>query len=127
MTDAPDKEENGVIPQCCSGLATMLSPELFKALCDPNRIAILVRLAECCRPCSVSEIAACCPVNISVVSRHLTTLRDAGILEAEKRGRHVYYSVATPRLVQSLRAIADALEACCPVPDDTAEKKRSTT
>lgn len=97
----------------------MLSPELFKALCDPNRIAILIRLAECCRPCSVSEIAACCPVNISVVSRHLTTLRDAGILEAEKRGRHVYYSVATPRLVQSLRAIADALEACCPVSEDT--------
>jgi ArsR family transcriptional regulator len=107
---APDTR-NG---PCCRGLSSTLSPALFKALCDPNRTAILARLAECCRPCTVSEIAACCPVNISVVSRHLTTLREAGILEAERRGRHVYYSVASARLARSLRAIADALEACCP-------------
>ncbi len=115
-----------VSPQCAEAQAwqttdlhALLDHVIAHQKIDPNRIAILVRLAECCRPCSVSEIAACCPVNISVVSRHLTTLRDAGVLEAEKRGRHVYYSVATLRLVQSLRAIADALEACCPVPDDT--------
>ena len=64
--------------------------------------------------CTVSEAAECCPVNISVVSRHLAMLRDAGILHAQKRGREVYYSVRYPELAATLRAIADAIEACCP-------------
>ncbi len=41
-------------------------------------------------------------------------LRDAGILQAEKRGKEVYYSVRCENVVDTLRRIADALEACCP-------------
>ena len=63
---------------------------------------------------AVSEVARCCPINISVVSRHLSTLRDAGILTSEKRGKEVRYSVVVSALVERLRAIADALEGCCP-------------
>ena len=46
--------------------------------------------------------------------RHLAQLRDAGILQCCKRGKEVYYSVCAPHLVRTLRAIADAMEACCP-------------
>jgi DNA-binding transcriptional ArsR family regulator len=98
---------------CCEGLSSVLSPTLFKALCDPNRLAILVRLAESCAPSTVSEIAECCPVNLSVVSRHLAQLREAGVLSAERRGKQVYYSARAEELVRTLRAIADALERCC--------------
>jgi len=95
---------------------------MFKALGDPNRVALLSTLAECCAPCSVSEIAKCCPVDLSVVSRHLAILRDAGILEAKKKGKEVYYTVCSGALVDTLRKIADAIESCCPV-DSLAEEE----
>ena len=92
----------------------MLEPGFFKALCDPSRISLLVRLTQCCEPCTVSQIAECCPTDVSVVSRHLAVLRDAGILHARKRGKEVYYSVNYSELTDTLRAIADAIERCCP-------------
>jgi ArsR family transcriptional regulator len=97
----------------CACLAELLDDRLFKALGDPRRIAILARVAESPQPCTVSAAASCCPTDISVVSRHLAILRDAGILGAEKRGREVYYSVRCPELVAALRALADGIEQCC--------------
>lgn len=97
----------------CARLAELLDDRLFKALGDPRRIAILARVAESAKPCTVSETASCCPTDFSVVSRHLAILRDAKILSAEKRGREVYYSVRCPELVATLRALADGIEQCC--------------
>ena len=99
---------------CCPGIEELLEARFFKALCDPSRIGILARLARCTQPCTVTQIASCCPTNISVVSRHLATLREAGMLAAEKRGKEVYYSVRYPDLAATLRAMAKAIEACCP-------------
>lgn len=100
----------------CHGLDGLLQPQFFKALGDPNRVTILARLAHSCRPMSVSEIGTDSPVSLSVVSRHLAMLRDAGILVAEKRGRVVTYSVRYSALVHTLRQLADAIEACCSPP-----------
>jgi DNA-binding transcriptional ArsR family regulator len=58
-------------------------------------------------------VACCTPIDISVVSRHLATLRDAGVLSSEKRGKEVYYTVRGNALVESLRAIANEIEECC--------------
>jgi len=102
------------LADCCGDVGELLRPAFFKALSDPNRIAILARLAECCRACTVSEIAECCTVNVSVVSRHLAMLRDAGILEARKVGKEVHYNVRYSALADRLRQIADAIDACCP-------------
>lgn len=99
---------------CCTPLEPLLDPRLFRALGDPTRIALLVRLARCRGPCSVGEAAECCAVDLSVVSRHLALLHDAGVLSAEKRGRTVLYSVRYGELCRALRALANALEACCP-------------
>jgi len=99
--------------RCCQRMTDLFEPRFFKALSDPNRITLLVQLAQCCTPCTVSQIAECCPVNISVVSRHLALLRDAGILEARKQGKEVYYSVRYSVLAGTLRAIADAVDTCC--------------
>ena len=99
---------------CCSGLEDTAAPGLFKALCDPTRVSLLVTLARCQCELTVSQMAECCPVDISVVSRHLATLREAGVLESQRRGKEVYYRVRPGALVTALRAIADELEACCP-------------
>lgn len=100
--------------KCCEELSSLLLPDLFKALSDPNRVAILASLAEKADERTVTDVATCCPVNISVVSRHLRTLREAGIVEAEKRGKEVYYRVRLKDLTALLRNLADALDACCP-------------
>lgn len=110
-------------PRCCEPLDTLLSPKLFRALCDPNRLAILARLAETCAPCTVSQVAACCPVDLSVVSRHLAQLRDAGILQAERHGKEVRYAIRAHELASTLRAIADAIERCCAGADKPAKKR----
>jgi ArsR family transcriptional regulator, arsenate/arsenite/antimonite-responsive transcriptional repressor len=118
--------------ECCSGLAACLDPRLFKALGDRTRVELLARLASACAGLSVSEVASGLPVDLSVVSRHLAQLRDAGVVRAERRGKEVVYSVLYPQLAHSLRALADAIDHCCPGEKDKdspqrrrgAEKKR---
>jgi ArsR family transcriptional regulator len=91
-----------------------LDPVLFKALSDPTRLSLLACIAKCGRGCSVSEVAECCSVDLSVVSRHLAVLAHAGALEPTREGRIVRYRVRYSELVESLRGLADALEECCP-------------
>ncbi len=98
---------------CCAALQRWLSPDLFRALADPSRIALLVELAAVGGERTVSQLHGCCPVDLSVVSRHLRTLREAGIVEASKRGKEVFYRVRFDGLVKRLRELASALEACC--------------
>ena len=99
---------------CATDIDRLFSTELFRALADANRIALLGHLAIGGSPQTVTEAAGCCPTDLSVTSRHLATLRDAGIVEAEKRGREVYYSVRYAELSRVLREMADAIDACCP-------------
>lgn len=97
---------------------TSFDSRAFRALADPCRLAILQQLVGCCgQPQTVTQAAGCCSVDLSVVSRHLATLRDAGILEARKVGREVHYTVRYRHLSVWLRNLADAIDRCCPAPD----------
>jgi ArsR family transcriptional regulator len=91
-----------------------LDPDLFRALCDPTRAGLLACIAKCGRGCSVGEVAECCDVDLSVVSRHLKQLERAGALASAKDGRTVRYRVRYAELAAGLRALADAIDACCP-------------
>lgn len=90
----------------------LLDPELFKALSDPTRVKLLACVLKCSRPCSVTEVAACCSVDFSVVARHLTALARVGLLEATKEGRTVWYAPCSDSLSSRLRQLADAVDAC---------------
>lgn len=91
--------------------------ECFKALGDPNRLAILRWMLSRGEACSVTEIAdKALALDLSVVSRHLGTLRDAALVKAERRGRQVYYEVDGPAIAKTLHSLADAIESCCVVP-----------
>jgi DNA-binding transcriptional ArsR family regulator len=87
---------------------------LFKAFSDPTRLSLVACIAKCGRGCSVGEVAECCSVDMSVVSRHLALLARSGVLEAKKEGRTVVYRVRYVELCTSLRSLADALDECCP-------------
>jgi ArsR family transcriptional regulator len=96
------------------GLDTALDATLFAALADPTRVRLVSCVAKCCRACSVGEIAECCAVDLSVVSRHLKALAEAGVLAASRDGRTVRYSLRAGDLATRLRALADALETKAP-------------
>ena len=98
--------------ECRSALEDHLRPELFRALCDPNRLALVARLAVASGPMTVTETADCCGVHLSGVSRHLTMLREAGVVRAEKQGREVRYELDCDALAAALRGAAEALESC---------------
>ena len=105
----------------CAPLDGLLETGLFKALGDKTRVQLLGCLAKCGRACSVGEMAECCAVDLSVVSRHLAVLREAGVITCEKRGKEVWCTVQTGEVAQILRDLADALDACCPA-DPTDER-----
>ena len=93
-------------------LARRLDPELFRALGDPVRLTLLVRLATSPEPLTVSELSTCCGTHLSGVSRHLATLREAGIVQCERVGREARYTADWSRLTGALRGLMEALEAC---------------
>lgn len=97
---------------CRRPVDDLLDPGLFRALGDPTRVRILGCLVKCGRDCTVGEIAGCCSVDLSVVSRHLQALARAGVLEPRKVGRTVSYSVRSAHLAGTLRKLAAAIEEC---------------
>lgn len=111
MVQACNQGANPHQPSCCA-LDDLLEPRLFRALSDGNRLTLLSRLAVSTRPLTVGELDSCCPIDLSVVSRHLAVLRDAGVVRAEKRGREVYYTVLCEPLAGLLRRVAQALDEC---------------
>ncbi len=83
----------------------------FQALADPTRLMLLCRLLNAPGELRVSDLSDCCGVHLSGVSRHLAIMRDAGLVEARKVGRTVFYGLRDKPLIPNLRAWADAVEA----------------
>ena len=65
----------------------------FKALSDPTRREILRLLRD--GPLPAGEIAAQFDMTAATVSHHLSTLRDAGLVLDEKKGKFIYYELNT--------------------------------
>ena len=76
-----------------------MTVELFRALGDPVRWAIVNELRQGTRcACVLGEIAGVSP---SLLTHHLKTLREAGLIMGERRGRWIDYSLA-PDMFQQL-------------------------
>jgi DNA-binding transcriptional ArsR family regulator len=63
--------------------------EISKALADPNRVRAVAMLAggELC-VCQITEVLQ---LATSTVSKHMSILRQAGLVEARKQSRWMYY------------------------------------
>lgn len=57
----------------------------FQALADPNRRAMIDRLAR--GPISVSELARPFAMSLPAVMQHLAVLEESGLVRSEKTGR----------------------------------------
>lgn len=71
-----------------------MSPEIdiFRALADPTRRAVLERLMA--REMSVSELKTGFSVSQPAISQHLAALRGAGLVSERREGRFAYYRAA---------------------------------
>ena len=78
---------------------------VFKALANPQRLRIFLRLTECCgrptacfasgdgTPCCVGDLGEDLGVVPSTVSHHIKELRQAGLMHVRRRGKKVECSV----------------------------------
>jgi ArsR family transcriptional regulator len=66
----------------------------FKALADPVRLRLLSLIASCTggQAC-VCDLTGAFDVAQSTISHHLRVLREAGLVDSERRGTWVYYWV----------------------------------
>jgi DNA-binding transcriptional ArsR family regulator len=78
--------------------------ELWTALGDPTRLAIMERLVE--RPRAVVELAEALPVSRPAVSQHLKILKLAGLVIDQPVGNRRIYRV-DPQGLAELRADID--------------------
>ena len=65
--------------------------DLFKALSDPTRRSILQLLRR--RPMTPSDILAKLEVSQPTLSHHLDILKRAGLVDAEREGQFIRYSL----------------------------------
>jgi DNA-binding transcriptional ArsR family regulator len=81
--------------------------DVFDALADPVRRAILRRLAA--GPARVVDLAAAHPISRPAISRHLRVLAEAGLVHGQDQGRERHYHLATGPLgdVRDLVAALD--------------------
>ena len=88
--------------------------EVFKALSDPTRLRLVKLLSECspgeCQEAlCVNALAHKVGVTQSAVSQHLRVLRQAGLVNGERRGYFVHYSLDRDRLEQYKARLRETL------------------
>ena len=82
---------------------------MFRVLGNESRLLLLSLVSHENRP--VSALAEAAKMSQPLTSQHLRILRDAGLLEADRRGKEVIYRIADHHVEHVVRdAIAHARE-----------------
>ncbi|TDC36210.1 metalloregulator ArsR/SmtB family transcription factor [Micromonospora sp. KC213] len=98
---------------CCSPLtvrpmdpdqATAVAP-MFKALGDPVRLRLMSMIASVPEMC-VCDLTPAFDLSGPTISHHLKVLREAGLVDSERRGTWVWYRVK-PEALRQLGALLD--------------------
>jgi DNA-binding transcriptional ArsR family regulator len=71
--------------------AAVAEDRIFKALADPSRRAIFTSLTR--GEAAVKDLTARFDISQPAISQHLAALKDAGLVDARREGRCVYYRV----------------------------------
>ncbi len=83
--------------------------KVIKAMAHPTRLFIVDELAKSER--CVCELRDMIGADISTVSKHLSVLKQAGIVEDEKRGLQVWYNLRVPCILKFFGCVEDVLRA----------------
>lgn len=83
-----------------SGIEADLGAAIFRALGDPTRVRIAASLREGGELC-VCDLSWIAGASVALVSHHLKSLREAGLVKRRRDGRLMMYRL-TPQAVQLL-------------------------
>jgi ArsR family transcriptional regulator len=89
-----------------SVLETGDAAAVFAALADPARVRVLAVLADAER--CVCDIQSATPMATNLLSYHLKTLREAGLVEGSRRGRFIDYRLTNGAADRIRAALAAA-------------------
>lgn len=83
---------------------------VFKALGHPSRLMMVKALTD--GPRCVCELQELVGSDLSTVSKHLSVLKNAGVVKTDKRGNNVYYELVYPCLSQLLSCVNGCSSKC---------------
>jgi len=87
-----------------TNLAAMTdAAECLRTLAHPHRLRMVQMLLR--GEYTVGELAEACNIPSHMASEHLGRMKDRGLLDMERRGRTVYYSVAEDGLAGIMRCV----------------------
>ena len=103
---------------CCASLdgaplteaeALELAP-MFKAVSDPVRLRLLSLIAASGPEACVCDLTAAFSVSGPTISHHLKVLREAGLVDCQRRGTWVYYWIR-PEVLRGMAALLSGVPA----------------
>lgn len=83
--------------------------DIIKAMAHPARLIVIeaLRNGELC-VCELNELIE---LDQSTLSRHLSVLKNSGIIEDEKRGLNVFYKLRCPCVLKYVECIENVIKA----------------
>jgi ArsR family transcriptional regulator, arsenate/arsenite/antimonite-responsive transcriptional repressor len=101
-----------LVRQALDGQAATDLARMFKALGDPVRLRLLSMIASQRGADGSGEVCVCdllgaFDVQQSTISHHLRVLREAGLVDCERRGTWVYYWVV-PAALERLSSLLES-------------------
>ena len=79
---------------------------IARALADPRRYEILEKLGNSGNCCACGDIRDCIPVSAATLSHHMKELENAGLIESERAGKFVNYTLRRDVLAAYLDRLA---------------------
>jgi ArsR family transcriptional regulator len=80
---------------------------IIKAVAHPTRLFVVEELSRQER--CVCELTEMIGADISTVSKHLSILKAAGIIQDDKRGAQVFYQLKTPCILNFFKCVESVL------------------
>jgi ArsR family transcriptional regulator len=81
--------------------------KIIKAMAHPSRLFIIEELNK--KERCVNELTSMIGADASTVSKHLSVLKNAGLVADEKRGNSIFYSLRCPCIMEFMGCVEDVL------------------
>ena len=113
MNEVGQSDLESIAESCCPGLSAAAVDAarrwagVFKALADPTRLQILSLVARNQGGVCECHIVGCTPLSQPTISYHIKVLKEAGLLDCEKRGLWCYYALRKDVLRRAVAALAE--------------------
>jgi ArsR family transcriptional regulator len=82
---------------------------LMKALADPTRLTMMASLWKADAPICICDFTAGLGLTQPTISHHMSKLREAGLVDSEKRGIWVYYRLRSKLAPSTRRVLAQLI------------------